>query len=141
EQDPGVHGRPLPLLMCPRRSAGLGGRIPPDGCAATGPNRDARSPFCHDPPTARSRCGQPASGNITRLCVTRQTRETSEEPPRDWLASLPGSQHGDLGKLLERAEAVLGQPADYHQASPRPPCADHPEVDVDAVAGDDVAKV
>ena len=39
----------------------------------------------------------------------------------DWLNEHPlllGSQHRDLGHLLERAEAVLGQPADHHQASP-----------------------
>ena len=40
-----------------------------------------------------------------------------------------------------RVEAVLDQPAGRHQASPRPPRADHVEVDVGAVAGDDVAKV
>ena len=53
-------------------------------------------------------------------------------------ASQPGSQHGDLGP---RVEAVLDQPADRPQASQRPPRADHVEVDVGALAGDDVAKV
>src|SRR5215467_15742508 len=56
-------------------------------------------------------------------------------------ASQPGSQHGDLGILLGRAVAVLDQPADPKQASQRPPGADEVEVDVGAVAGDDVAKV
>src|SRR6266581_8699992 len=56
-------------------------------------------------------------------------------------ASRPGSQHGDLGELLGRAVAVLGQPADVSQASHRPPCADEVAVDVGAVAGDDVAKM
>ncbi len=56
-------------------------------------------------------------------------------------ASRPGSQHGDLGELLGRAVAVLGQPADVSEASQRPPCADEVAVDVGAVAGDDVAKV
>ena len=56
-------------------------------------------------------------------------------------ASQPGSQHVDLGELFRRAVAVLGQPADISQASQRPPCADHVEVDAGAVAGDDVAKV
>src|SRR6266571_6786790 len=51
-------------------------------------------------------------------------------------ASRPGSQHGDLGELLGRAVAVLGQPADVSQASQRPPCADEVAVDVGAVAGD-----
>ena len=36
---------------------------------------------------------------------------------------------------------MLDQPADVSQASQRPPCADHVEVDFGAVAGDDVAKV
>ena len=36
---------------------------------------------------------------------------------------------------------MLDQPADRQQASQRPPRADHVEVDVGAVAGDDVAKV
>jgi hypothetical protein len=36
---------------------------------------------------------------------------------------------------------VLDQPADRQQASQRPPRADHVEVDVGAVAGDDVAEV
>jgi hypothetical protein len=36
---------------------------------------------------------------------------------------------------------VLDQPAGRLQASQRPPRADHVEVDVGAVAGDDVAKV
>jgi hypothetical protein len=36
---------------------------------------------------------------------------------------------------------VLDQPADRPQASQRPPRADHVEVDVGAVAGDDVAQV
>src|SRR5215831_3622146 len=58
-----------------------------------------------------------------------------------WGLSQLGSQHGDLGELLGRAVAVLGQPADVGQASPRPPCADEVAVDVGAVAGDDVGKV
>ena len=56
-------------------------------------------------------------------------------------ASRPGSQHGDLGELLGRAVAALGQPADVSKASQRPPCADEAAVDVGAVAGDDVGKV
>ena len=36
---------------------------------------------------------------------------------------------------------MLDQPADRQQASQRPPRADHVEVDVGAVAGDDVAKM
>src|SRR6266576_3049288 len=60
---------------------------------------------------------------------------------RDWLASHPGSQHVDLAARQERVEAVLDQPTDGQQASQRPPPADHVEVDVGAVAGDDVAKV
>src|ERR1700733_2642446 len=53
----------------------------------------------------------------------------------------PGSQHGDLGELVRRAVAVLGQPADVSQASQRPPCVDEVAVDVGAVAGDDLVKV
>src|SRR6185437_7093847 len=56
-------------------------------------------------------------------------------------ASQPGSQHGDLGELVRRAVAVLGQPADVSQASQRPPCVDEVAVDVGAVAGEDVAEV
>jgi len=56
-------------------------------------------------------------------------------------ASHPGSQHIDLAAWRERVEAVLDQPADRLQASQRPPRADHVEVDIGAVAGDDVAKV
>jgi len=36
---------------------------------------------------------------------------------------------------------VLDQPTDHHQASQRPPPADHVEIDVGAVAGGDIAKV
>ena len=39
------------------------------------------------------------------------------------LPSQPGSQYGDLGELLGRAVAVLGQPADVSEASQRPPCS------------------
>src|SRR4029077_10556248 len=53
----------------------------------------------------------------------------------------PGSQHVDLAAWRGRIEAVLDQPADGQQASQRPPRADHVEVDVGAVAGNDVAKV
>jgi hypothetical protein len=56
-------------------------------------------------------------------------------------ASEPGSEHGDLGILIGRAEAVLDEPADVTQASQRPPRGDEVAVDVGAVAGDDVAKV
>ena len=56
-------------------------------------------------------------------------------------ASHPGSQHVDLTARRERVEAVLDQPANPQQASQRPPRADHVEVDVGAVAGDDVAEV
>src|SRR5215469_12467841 len=56
-------------------------------------------------------------------------------------ASWSGSQYGDLGELLGRAVAVLGQPADVSEASQRPPCADEVAVDVGAVTGDDIAKV
>ena len=52
-------------------------------------------------------------------------------------ASRPGSQHCDLGR---RVEAVLDQPAHGQQALHRPPGADHVEVDVGAVPGDDVVK-
>jgi len=52
-----------------------------------------------------------------------------------------GPQQGDLGILLGRTVAVLDQPAGRQQATQRPPPADHVEVDVGAVAGDDVAEV
>src|SRR3954451_15904378 len=56
-------------------------------------------------------------------------------------ASQLGSQHSELAAWRGRVEAVLDQPAGRPQASQRPPRADHVEVDVGAVAGDDVAKV
>src|SRR5215213_9887889 len=56
-------------------------------------------------------------------------------------ASHPGSQDIDLASGGEGVEAVLDQPADAQQASERPPCPDHAEVDVGAVAADDVSKV
>src|SRR6478752_3637003 len=52
-----------------------------------------------------------------------------------------GPQDVDLAPRRGRVEAVLDQPADRRQASQRPPGADHVEVDVRAVAGDDVAEV
>ena len=52
----------------------------------------------------------------------------------------PGSQHVELAAWRGRVEAVLDQPADHPQASQRPPRADHVEVDVSAVAGDDVVR-
>jgi hypothetical protein len=52
-----------------------------------------------------------------------------------------GSQHVDLVSRSQWVEAVLDQLADRPQASQRPPRADHVEVDVGTVAGDDVAKV
>jgi hypothetical protein len=51
------------------------------------------------------------------------------------------SQNGDLGIRLDRAEAVLGQPADHNERSPGPPCADEVAVDIGAVACEDVVKV
>src|SRR5262245_9860272 len=62
-------------------------------------------------------------------------------PVRARAASQPGSEHVDLAAWRERVEAVLGQPADRQQTSQRPPRADHVQVDVGAVAGDDVAQV
>ncbi len=56
-------------------------------------------------------------------------------------ASSHRSQDGDFGHLLERAEAVLNQPADVKQATQRPPGTDEVTVDIGAVAGDDVVKV
>src|SRR5215468_1295128 len=56
-------------------------------------------------------------------------------------ASQLGSQHVELAAWRGWVEAVLDQPAGRLQASQRPPRADHLEVDVGAVAGDDVAKV
>ena len=56
-------------------------------------------------------------------------------------ASRPRSQYVDLAAWRERVEAVLDQPSDRQQATRRPPRADHVEVDVGAVAGDDVAQV
>src|ERR1700683_931420 len=68
-------------------------------------------------------------------------RQTGTRSRRARAASQPGSQYGDLGELVRRAVAVLGQPADVSQAAQRPPCVDEGAVDVGAVAGDDVAKV
>jgi hypothetical protein len=59
----------------------------------------------------------------------------------DRAASHLGSQHIELAAWRVWVEAVLDQPAGHLQASQRPPRADHAEVDVGAVAGDDVAKV
>src|SRR5882724_8424891 len=73
--------------------------------------------------------------------MARSMRHNGTRSRRARATSQPGSQHGDLGELLGRAVAVLGQPADVSQASHRPPCADEVAVDVGAVAGDDVAKM
>jgi len=70
--------------------------------------------------------------------MARSMRQNGTHSRRARTASQPGSEHGDLGP---RIEAVLDQPTDPPQASQRPPRADHVEVDVGAVAGDDVAKV
>lgn len=52
-----------------------------------------------------------------------------------------GAIYRNLGHLLEGAEAVLDQPADPEQASQRPPCADQLDVDLGAVAGENVVQV
>src|SRR5438094_10528511 len=68
-------------------------------------------------------------------------RQNGTRSRRTRAASQPGSQHVELAAWQGWVEAVLDQPAGRHQASPRPPRADHVEIDVGAVAGDDVAKV
>src|ERR1022692_3342559 len=73
--------------------------------------------------------------------MARSTRQNGTRGRRARAASQPGSEHVDLAAWRGRVEAVLDQPADRPQASQRPPRADHVEVDVGAVAGDDVAKV
>ena len=74
-------------------------------------------------------------GSTPRGCAggVRQTARA------DRAASDLGSQHVELAARRGRVEAMLDQPAGCHQASPRPPGADHLEVDLGAVAGDDVA--
>src|SRR5229473_323439 len=67
--------------------------------------------------------------------------QTGTRSRRARAASQPRSQHVDFAAWRGRVEAVLDQPADRQQASQRPPRADHVEIDVGAVAGDDVAKV
>src|SRR5436190_12307466 len=56
-------------------------------------------------------------------------------------ASKPRSQQIDLGILIGRPVAMLDQPADVTEASHRPPRADEAQVDIGAVAGDDLAEV
>src|SRR6266536_4956029 len=73
--------------------------------------------------------------------MARSMRQNGTRGRRTRVASPLGSQHVDLAAWRGRVEAVLDQPADGAQASRRPPRADHVEVDVGAVAGDDVAKV
>src|SRR6266498_3962136 len=73
--------------------------------------------------------------------MARSMRQNGTRGRRTRAASQLGSQHVDLAAWRGRVEAVLDQPADRPQASQRPPRADHVEVDVGAVAGDDVAKV
>src|SRR3954452_22390553 len=73
--------------------------------------------------------------------MTRSVRQNGTRSHRARAASQPGSQHVNLAAWRGRVEAVLDQPADRRQASQRPPSADHVEVDVAAVAGDDVAEV
>src|SRR5579862_2723496 len=77
-------------------------------------------------------CGPPP------LATTASERIRSS---RARAASHPGSQHMDLTARRERVEAVLDQPANPQQASQRPPRPDHVEVDVGAIAGDDVGEV
>src|SRR6266516_7539857 len=72
--------------------------------------------------------------------MARLMRQNGTRSRRARAASEPGSQHVELAAWRGWVEAVLDQPAGRHQASPRPPRADHIEVDVGAVAGDDVAK-
>src|SRR5215212_7205490 len=71
--------------------------------------------------------------------VSRAGRCNNDSEAR--AASHHGSQHVELGSWRGRVEAVLDQPAGRHETSPRPPRADHVEVDVGAVSGDDVTKV
>jgi hypothetical protein len=51
------------------------------------------------------------------------------------------SQDGDFGHVLEWAEPVINEPADVKQATQRSPGADHVEVNIGAVASDDVIKM
>src|SRR6185312_13377734 len=78
-------------------------------------------------------------GSVSVLSLTHPLRRASSRRAR--ADSHLGPQHVDLAAWRERVEAVLDQPADPAQASQRPPRADHVEVDVGAVAGNDVAKV
>jgi hypothetical protein len=61
--------------------------------------------------------------------------------PQAGAASHHGPQHVELGSSRGRVEAVLDQPAGRHQTPPRPPRADHVEVDVGAISGDEIGKV
>jgi hypothetical protein len=56
-------------------------------------------------------------------------------------ASRHRSQHGDLGKILELAIAVLEQPTNIAQTPQRPPRTDKVLIDGRCVAVDDVVKV
>ena len=78
--------------------------------------------------------GEDALQNMARSMRQHGTRSRRA-------ASHPGSQHVDLAAWRERVEAVLDQPPGRPQASQRPPRTDHVEVDIGAVAGEDVAKV
>ena len=82
------------------------------------------------------RVSRPDSGNVKTFCRSVIDWAWTRPP-----ASQPRSQHSDLGILVGRPVAMLDQPADVTQASQRPPRADEAQVDIAAVAGDDVAEV
>src|SRR5215212_3600154 len=78
------------------------------------------------------------AGSLVRS-VSRAGRRNNDSEAR--AASHHGSQHVELGSWRGRVEAVLDKPAGRHETPPRPPRADHVEVDVGAVSGDEVTKV
>src|SRR6202035_4958855 len=100
-----------------------------------------------------SQLGSTYGAAYGRICRKRCACPAAQDGPVDaaerhswpWgrAASQPGSQHVELAAWRGWVEAVLDQPAGRLQASQRPPRADHVkvEVDVGAVAGDDVAQV
>src|SRR5438876_5721381 len=73
--------------------------------------------------------------------MARLMRQNGTRSRRTRTASQRGSQHVELAAWRGWVEAVLDQPAGRPQASQRPPRADHVEIDVGPLAGDDVAKV
>jgi hypothetical protein len=78
-------------------------------------------------PSSRTMTSVGPEGELQEMARSMLRNGTRSRRAR--AALQPGSQHGDLGELVRRAVAVLGQPADVSQASQRLPCADEAAVE------------